>query len=69
VLTLNQRYFGILERKLPGHTDCYHRYYILACLTVHRVVCEILAFHSIAGEVVFLLGCGTMSLDYFCPVL
>ena len=47
-----------------GHTD-YHKYYILACITVYRVVCEILAFHNIAGEVFFLLGYGTMSLGDF----
>jgi len=58
----------MLQRKIPGHTD-YHRYYFLARITVYRVVCEILAFHSIAVEVFYPLGYGTMSLDDFCPVL
>jgi len=53
--TVNQKYFGMLQWILPGHTD-YHKYYILARITVYRVVCEILAFHNIAGEVFFLLG-------------
>jgi len=58
----------MLQRKLPDYTD-YHRYYILARTTVYRVVCEILAFHSIAGEVFFLLGYGTMPVGDFCPML